>query len=77
MLLANPQAVAVRCPDKEDVLIKTGLLLKNESSTGSMVQRGVLARWARARHPFFLPFPTRACFHPHLTKQFGVPSRCV
>ena len=30
----------------------------------------------RARH-LFLPFPTRACFCPHLTKQFGVPSRRV
>ena len=38
---------------------------------------GVLARRARAGHLFFLPFPTRACFCPHLTKQFGVPSRCV
>ena len=26
---------------------------------------------------FFGPFPTRACFCPHLTKQFGVPSRRV
>ena len=26
---------------------------------------------------FFLPFPTRACFCFHLTKQFGVPSRRV
>ena len=26
---------------------------------------------------FFLPFPTRACFCPHLTKQFGLPSHCV
>ena len=35
--------------------------------------------WGSVSAPgiFFEPLPTRACFCPHLTKQFGVPSRCV
>ena len=32
---------------------------------------------ARRASFFFLPLPTRNCFCPHLTKQFGVPSCCI
>ena len=32
---------------------------------------------AGAGHLFFLPFPTRACFCPHLTKQSGAPFRRI
>ena len=38
-----------------------------------------ITKWGSVSAPgiFFLPFPTRACFCPHLTKQSGVPSRRV